>query len=601
MIRSLDTSLAVDTQHLEHGTLFDATVPVYTKQQDREEVLKQLGICIVCGRGGANGVSRSVTARITDPTDPFFLYTMELLEDDYGAFKQKMELLVDFLGFPKYLVSMLHGVANGSPHQMVVFVVDVKNSNHGTLRILEKTEFRTVEHLSLDTSKQGDVGQKRYLAEKFLHFEAAYNKSEADRTAETRSLLAQLSDLKDELDHVRKERDEAKEKLRVEATVAESGQLSAIAKLGDEHSRELKRLQQQFDSERSSLHAKLEALQAHASSDAKQREMEIASLRAHCASLETSEINLKSSLRMANDNLKAKSYEAEQLQHSNDELLAFRSNATRSMSEKELLFVQNTERLRNATENLRSKEDELKSLRSQYEKQDNYLRIVNDQCQQSTKKIETTEASLQKAHYIISNQIQTIRSLKEKHASIANQLQTTESLVSERNSTIERLRNDGQQSNEKIDQLQRKVADLKEQLQKLEEVNSATTTQLKQSQEALVHMQRHGASVGAARHWGTGASAVPDVYREFSRNLHHTSVDTAGSSVAGLATSRPMTGSENTLVGGVARYGGTSQVLSAHSVNPPTLGKVALPHVTPSELIGSSKQAVQPVSAYFPN
>jgi spindle assembly abnormal protein 6 len=597
MIRSLDTSVGGESAIGDSGTLFDSNVPVFTKQQDREEVLKQLGVCIICGRGGANGVSRSVSVRITDPTDPFFLFTMELLEDDYGAFKQRMELLVDFLGFPKYLVSMLQGVSNGSPHHIVSFVIDSKNSSHGILRILEKTDFRTVEHISLDTTKQGDVGQKRYLAEKFIFFEQAFHRSEGERALETRSLTTQLSDCRDDLEAARRERDELKERLRLEASVAESGQLSAVAKLSDEHAREVKRLQQQFDHERSTLLAKLDAVQSTAVSDCKQKDLEIAALRTQCAALETSEINLKSSLRISTETLKTKTYELEQLQSSNDELLAFRASATRSMSDKELQHVQTTERLRNALENLRGKDEELKALRSQYEKQDNYLRILNDQNQQATKKIDTSEASLQKAHYIIANQIQTIRSLKEKQTSTASELQATQALVSERNSAIERLRSEGQLSNEKIDLLQKKVSDLKDQLQKLDESNAATAAQLKQSQDALIHMQRH-ASVGA-RNWGSSASAIPDVYREFSRNLH-TSVDTTGSSSA-AGGMRPPAGSENVLAGVSSRFGGVSQTLSSQPVNPPTLGKVALPSVGAGEVLGASKQSVQPVSAYFAN
>lgn len=605
MIRSLDSSVAADSIAGDaHGILFDANVPVYAKQQDREEVQKHLGICIVCGRGGANGVSRSVCARITDPTDPFFLYTMELLEDDYGAFKQRMELLVDFLGFPKYLVSMLQGVQGGSPHHIVSFVIDAKNSSHGVLRILEKTDFRTVEHISLDTTKQGDVGQKRYLADKFNFFEQAFHRSEAERALETRSLSSQLGDAKEELEAVRRERDDLKERLRLEASVAESGQLSAVARLSDEHAREVKRLQAAFDSERTAVHSKLDGVHAQAQADARVKDADIATLRTQCATLETSEINLKSALRIANDTLRTKNFEAQQLQATNEELLAFRTSATRSMGDKELQHVQTTERLRNAVENLRAKDEELKSLRSQNEKQDNYLRIVNDQFQQASKKIDTADASLQKAHYIIANQIQTIRSLKERQTAIANQQKATDALVNERNGTIERLRADNQLSNEKMDILQKKVADLKEQLQKLDDANTATTAQLKQSQDALIHMQRH-ASIGT-RHFGTAASAIPDVYREFSRNLH-TSVDTVGSSFVGgglSSMSRPVS-SENALSGHAAasRFGSTAaQALSSQSINPPTIGKVTLP-LGATDLLGAAKQqpAVHPVSAYFPN
>lgn len=59
------------------------------------------------------------------------------------------------------------------PYKMT-FTLHRGDPNRATLRVIEPTQFKTVEHLSVQLIRQGDVGQKHYLAERFQHFASAF-------------------------------------------------------------------------------------------------------------------------------------------------------------------------------------------------------------------------------------------------------------------------------------------------------------------------------------------------------------------------------------------------------------------------------------------
>lgn len=77
----------------------------------------------------------------------------------------------------------------------MTFTMHRGDADRATLRVIEPTQFKTVEHLSLQLIRQGDVGQKHYLAERFQYFANALACSERQRervTQQTESEIAQL-------------------------------------------------------------------------------------------------------------------------------------------------------------------------------------------------------------------------------------------------------------------------------------------------------------------------------------------------------------------------------------------------------------------------
>ncbi|KAF5221022.1 Spindle assembly abnormal protein 6 [Trypanosoma cruzi] len=483
----------------EDTVLLELLIPVYLKLEDREEVCRELGVFVQTGRGGVNGLSRKVCVRLTDPADPFFLFELELLEDDYGSFKQRLELLVDFSGFPRYLVSMLNGIVNGITPYAVCFVVDNRDTLRGTLRVLERTEFRTVEHISLLLLRQGDAGQKRYLAERFQHFERAYMREVEEHRSDSAAATANIESLKSEVAAFQEKCDTLREQLRVEVAKSEKNQLASVSQLRGEHASEVLQLRNSLESELRRITCKAEEVQAQLMEDVRTKDRGLQEANQRVALLESSVAKLQSQLRVAGDKCDAQAKELEELRSSNHELRDFRSNATRSISDNELNCVKLQERLRGLVLTLKSRDEEAQSLRDQYQKQDSYIHILTSQNDQLTEQNKKNEVSLKKAHHIISTQLRHIKGARERERMMRDQLRSQEALLQEKVDAIARLRDELASSAERGRVLQNKNTELRDQLEKTDAAREKLAQELKQSQDALIHLQRSTSING--RHW----------------------------------------------------------------------------------------------------
>lgn len=375
------------------------------------------------------------------------------------------------------------------------------------LRILERTEFRALEHIALNMSRQGDVGQKKYLAEKFQHYLSAYHRSEHDRKEETLQYERLLSETREALRNITAERDELLDRTRSDAAVAASSQMVAIASLKDQHNAEMRQAMATADAIREDLSRKIEVLTAQHASELKAKDAEIALLRSSATNAEGASTTLSSQLRMANDSVVTLTSELEHIRRENETLNTFRQTATQRLNENELTMVANTERIRHLTETLKSREEDIRSLREAQGSQDGYAKMLAGQLSTLQEKVKASEASLTKAHHILGTQVQALRAAKDKNAALKGQIDANECLVGEKNNLIERLRGDLLNSGDKVELLQSKVTELKDQLIRSEEQVSKLTVQLKQNEDALIHMQRMSSGFGA-RTFGVGSSSV---------------------------------------------------------------------------------------------
>ncbi|KAK7200860.1 hypothetical protein NESM_000144600 [Novymonas esmeraldas] len=526
----------------EPQALLESVVLVSTRMPPHEPQVRPLGVYVRTGRGGPNGVTRVVLIRLTDPADPFFLFELELLEDDYGTFKQRLELLVDFHGFPRYLVGMLRDIADGTSAYELSFVLNTATSadaSRGTLRVLETTDFKTVEHISLVLLRQGDAGLKRYLAERFQHYEQSYRAAEASRVATTADLQAKVEELHTTVETLRERLREAEEQRRFMSTDAEKEQLAALNRLRDQHAKEM-------NSIRAACDKKVEQL-THAADDAarqlrlstSEHDTATAELRAHAASLEASVTTLQSQLRSAHDTAGVQARELSTLREMNEELANFKAEATKAMSENELNYVTLTERLRGTSTVLHSREEKVAALQAHYEKQDEYIRILAEQNKQQADRVREAEKNLDKAHHIITNQLQAIKNVKDRYRIAADQLRSQEALLQERDGSMRRLQEEAAAATERVHELLRKNNDLREQLETTNNTREQLVQEVKLSQQALLRLQQTTSING--RHWGVLSSAyggrdvgaragsamdaapgggATDLMREFGANAH---------------------------------------------------------------------------------
>lgn len=523
--------------------LLETVVTVSSRLHAHETQVRPLGVYVRAGRGGPNGVTRVVLVRLTDPADPFFLFELELLEDDYGAFKQRLELLVDFSGFPRYLVAMLRDIAEGASPYELSFVLNgaaggaaASDAGRGTLRVLEATDFKTVEHISLVLLRQGDAGLKRYLAERFQHFEHAYHAAESARVASTTALQDEVDRLRGANSGLHASLRKAEEEMRFMATDAEKAQLAALNRLRDHHTKEISTARESFDKKVEQLTHAVEEKARQLRETTNEKDAMLTQLRGRVTEVEAAVTSLESQLRTAQDTAAVQDKELAALREMNEELASFKAEATKAMSENELNYVTLAERLRGTGTALQNREEKLTALQAHYERQDEYIRILAEQNKQQADRVREAEKSLDKAHHIIATQLQSIKNVKDRYHIAMDQLRSQEALLQEREGGARRLQDELTAATQRVQELLRKNNELRDQLERTNTAREQLVQEVKLSQQALLRLQQSTSING--RHWGVLSSAfhgrdasagaaaasattpATDLMREFAANTH---------------------------------------------------------------------------------
>ncbi|CAD2216592.1 spindle assembly 6 [Angomonas deanei] len=192
--------------------------------------------------------------------------------------------------------------------------------------------------------------------------------------------------------------------------------------------------------------------------------------------------------------------ELNSIRQTNKELLNFKMETTKMMSENEINYVQVAERLKHLNELNANKEKELQSLREQYNNQDHYIKMLTSQNEKLSLGMAEKESNVEKANYIISNQLNAIKNLKERYKLATDQIKNNNLLLQEKEGSVNRLRDELSQAQEKLSAQLSKINELKLSLSKTEEVKEKLQTELKNNQNALLHLQKSTSING--RHWG---------------------------------------------------------------------------------------------------
>jgi spindle assembly abnormal protein 6 len=101
--------------------------------------------------------------QITDEKDYFFLYTLQLTENDFQILKKDQAITIDFGTFPSVLVELLQNCLNGTRQCLM----NVKDS---TFSIGEPQKMRFLHHITLQLKPANDSTLKKYLAERADEF-----------------------------------------------------------------------------------------------------------------------------------------------------------------------------------------------------------------------------------------------------------------------------------------------------------------------------------------------------------------------------------------------------------------------------------------------
>ncbi|XP_054940394.1 spindle assembly abnormal protein 6 homolog isoform X1 [Physeter macrocephalus] len=151
--------------------LFQHLVPLQVKCKDCEERRVSIRLSIEL-QSVSNPVHRKdLVIRLTDDTDPFFLYNLVISEEDFQSLKFQQGLLIDFSAFPQKFIDLLQQCTEEHAKEIPRFLLQlvspeaILDNSPAFLNVVETNPFKHLTHLSLKLLPGNDVEIKKFLAD----------------------------------------------------------------------------------------------------------------------------------------------------------------------------------------------------------------------------------------------------------------------------------------------------------------------------------------------------------------------------------------------------------------------------------------------------
>ena len=187
-------AMATHTEWTESEDVYSGVVPVVLKSADRDDRTTALTIAIKHTTGQPRN-QRVLHVQLTDESDAFLLYTLEISEDDFHVLKMDQNILVDFAAFPTNLIELLRECQSRPSDEASRFAAVLSTlSGAPVLTITETNQFRQLAHLALKFIAGNDAAIKRHLAGRVVDFKEQLQTTNIELAAR----LAKLHEL-DEL------------------------------------------------------------------------------------------------------------------------------------------------------------------------------------------------------------------------------------------------------------------------------------------------------------------------------------------------------------------------------------------------------------------
>ncbi|KAJ7408772.1 Spindle assembly abnormal protein 6 like protein [Willisornis vidua] len=198
--------------------LFGRAVPVRVQGRGCEERRLNVRVNIELLPTSNPVHKKDLAVRLTDDTDPFFLYNLVISEEDFQSLKSQQGLLVDFSAFPQKFIDLLQQCIQeqnkDTPRFLLQLVSAAPALDHTpvSLNVVETNPFKHLTHLSLKFLPGTDAEIKKFLAnslkclkEDKLMLEEQLRKTEEDLTRQLSYTQQSLSEKSRELDKLKNE------------------------------------------------------------------------------------------------------------------------------------------------------------------------------------------------------------------------------------------------------------------------------------------------------------------------------------------------------------------------------------------------------------
>uniref|UniRef100_A0A670YDF7 Spindle assembly abnormal protein 6 homolog n=1 Tax=Pseudonaja textilis TaxID=8673 RepID=A0A670YDF7_PSETE len=149
---------------------FSQLVAVQVKCQGCEERRIKVRVSVEM-QSTTNPIHRKdLVVRLTEDSDPFFLYNLVISEEDFQSLKLQQSLLVDFSAFPQRFIDLLQHCIQEQDKEIPRFLLQLVSSGSSLdhtpsfLNVVETNPFKHLTHLSLKFLAGSDAEIKKFLA-----------------------------------------------------------------------------------------------------------------------------------------------------------------------------------------------------------------------------------------------------------------------------------------------------------------------------------------------------------------------------------------------------------------------------------------------------
>uniref|UniRef100_A0A8C5WGZ2 Spindle assembly abnormal protein 6 homolog n=1 Tax=Leptobrachium leishanense TaxID=445787 RepID=A0A8C5WGZ2_9ANUR len=246
--------------------LLSRELKVLLRIRDTEERCLSIRICIELHSSAGSSHKKDLVVRMTDDTDPYFLYNLVISEEDFQSLKIQQGLLVDFSAFPQKFIDLLCQCSQEENKEVPRFLLQLSSSasllsgSPAQLDVIETNPFKHLTHLSLRFLPATDMEVKSYLAnclrcvkEEKNVLKKTLSKTEEDLTRQLIFTQQSLSERCQELERIKSETSikvtELMSQHLVEMTKEKENAQTAYAQLLQQH--ELQKKEQEISLQRS--------------------------------------------------------------------------------------------------------------------------------------------------------------------------------------------------------------------------------------------------------------------------------------------------------------------------------------------------------------
>uniref|UniRef100_A0AAQ4PHW4 Spindle assembly abnormal protein 6 homolog n=1 Tax=Gasterosteus aculeatus aculeatus TaxID=481459 RepID=A0AAQ4PHW4_GASAC len=259
--------------------LFSKCLQVSVRCGDCEERKANIRVTIELHLTNSPVHKRDLLVRLTDDTDPYFLFNLSISEDDFQSLKVQQGLLIDFASFPQKFIDLLNLCYSEQKSDTPRFLLHLSSQSlvvegPANLSVVETNAFKHLNHLSLRLVHGSDKDIKDYLAVCLCSLKAEKQALEVKLQKTDEDLSRQLSYAQQTLSEKTKELD----KLRSEWT-------SQTSSLSSRHCHELQSEREKAAELQSRLQQQTELLRQELESSHRESSQQ---LHSRLAELETS-------------------------------------------------------------------------------------------------------------------------------------------------------------------------------------------------------------------------------------------------------------------------------------------------------------------------